>query len=279
MKYIQFTLLTLCVIFASCQKEVDPSMNETEDPKKLVSRVIETDPGVPGEAWMLEFKYDAQQRCTTLVEKTIDSTSGTPVVTEEANYTFHYNGTESRPNKITYDAFGTVVTWFPKFDAQGKKIQDSVLDAGSGYKEIVNYTYNNNKIIAEYKVEVFGQSLSFLDTVYHDGNNMTKQISAEHSQGSLLGWYEMMYTYDNHPNPLGQTNISTSFFASSSYLAIGTFIGLNKNNVLSESYRDLLSSTGPEVTQYQYTYDGDGYPALFRYTDGSYTGTIRYEYK
>src|SRR5215213_7581638 len=134
MKYIQFTLLSLCVIFASCQKEVDATLNETEDPKKLVSRVIETDPGVPGEAWVLEFKYDAQQRCTTLVEKTIDSTSGTPVVTEEANYTFHYNGNESRPNKITYDAFGMSVTWFPKFDAQGKKIQDSVLDAGSGYK-------------------------------------------------------------------------------------------------------------------------------------------------
>lgn len=279
MKYIKFTLLSLCVIFASCQKEVDPTMNEPEDPKKYVSRVIESDTGIPGEAWVLEFKYDGQQRCTTLVEKTIDSSGGVPVVTEEASYTFHYNANESRPNKITYDAFGFAVAWYPKFDAQGKKIQDSVLDVSAGYMEVVNYTYSGNKIIAHYMVDVFGTSLSFLDTVYHDGNNITKQLSAEYSQGSLTSLYEMLYTYDNHPNPLNQVNISTSFFASSSYLAFGTFIGLNKNNVLSESYRDVMSGSGPEITQYQYTYDGDGYPALFRYSNGSFSGTIRYEYK
>lgn len=280
MNFIKFTLLSLCVIvFASCQKGVDATLPGTSGDKKYVSRVIETDPGTPGEAWMLEFKYDAQQRCTTLVEKTVDSTSGTPVVTDEATYTFHYNGNDSRPFKITYDAFGMIVAWFVKFDAQGKKLQDSVSDVSSGYTEIVNYTYNGNNVIAHYQVDVFGTSLSFLDTVYHDGNNITKQRSAEYSQGSLFGWYEMTFTYDNHPNPFHQLNINTAFFASSSYLAIGTFIGLNKNNVVSETYRDLQSATGPEVTQYQYTYDGDGYPTLFRYTDGSFIGNIRYEYK
>lgn len=240
--------------------------------------MIQTDTGLPGETWIMEFKYDAQKRCTTIVEKAIDSTGGVPVVTEESKYTFYYNGNETRPYKITNDKFGQEVGWHLKFDGQGKKLQDSVFDSGTGYTEVVNYSYNGNRVVAAYEVDVFGTSLTFLDTVYHDGNNITKQVNAEYSLGILGSWYESSFTYDNHPNPFYQLNINTSFFASSSYLALGTFVGLNKNNFLSETYRDLLRPSAPEIIQYQYTYDPDGYPTLIRYTDASMIGTIKYEY-
>jgi hypothetical protein len=280
MKSIKLALFALLVIvFASCQKEIDPTINEPEEPRKYLSRVVETESGTPGESWLLEFKYDAQKRCTSMVEKYIDSTGGVPTVLEEYTYTFHYNGAESRPFKITSDIFGAGVSWFTKFDSQGKKLQDSLHEPGSGYTEIVDYSYSGNRIIARYSVDILGSTLNFLDTIYHDGNNVTKEVSAEYSLGTLSHWSEYTYTYDNRPNPFNQLNINTAFFASSSYLGFGTFVGLNKNNYTSDTYRDLFPVAGsPSTVQYQYTYDADGYPVTVRYVDGSTTGAIRYEY-
>ena len=281
MKCLKFALFSLLVIvFASCQKDVDGSIDGPEESKKYLSKVVEIDPAYPAEAWAMEFKYDAQNRCTSLVEKYIDSSGGGPPVIEEYTYTFHYNGSETRPFKITSDLFGSGIEWFTKFDAQGKKLQDSLVEASGGYTEVVNYSYSGNRIVARYLVDVFGSSMEFIDTVHHDGNNVTKQINAEYSMGSLGSWSEYSYTYDNHPNPFSHVNINTTFFASSSFMGLGTYIGLNKNNYLSDTYRDLLQpGTPPTTVQYQYTYDGDGYPVTVKYNDGGFSGTIKYEYR
>jgi len=259
-------------VFASCQKEVDPGTDPVND-VKYISRLVQTEPGYPGEASVMEFEYDAQNRVTKINDMYYDTVGGVAQVADEYHYIFHYNGTGTTPTKITESVQG--ISWFMKFDSQGKKLQDSVVDPSGGGTEVVNYTYATNKIMTETIFDLSGATLMLRDTVEFNNSNFVKQKFATYFNGNLESIWEQTLTYDDKQNPLSKLNISSTFFASA-YIEMGTFLGLNKNNFTSLTERDVFDPLNVETTQYRYTYDADNYPTKIEYLSG---GTIRYEYK
>lgn len=274
-------LVIAAVVFASCQKEVDPAIpdGKEESVKKYLSKFIQYETAFPGKASLLLFEYDARKRCTKLTEQFVDTVGGVAQVTDESNYYFHYNGADTKPFKVTDQPAGGDMTWYFKYDAQGRKISDSVTDA-SGYVEVVHYTYGTNNIFAEFHIDIFGISMSYKDTAEFTGENITRHTSAEYHGGNLISLYEEKYTFDDKPNPFNQLNIASTFFASA-YVEFGTFLGLNKNNFLTVSQKNLVSP--PDVWNgiYKYRYDADGYPTIIDFTEGpgpTLAGNFRYEY-
>lgn len=282
MKRVPVLLLVItAVIFASCQKEVDPSIpgGRGESVKKYLAKFVQYETAFPGEASLILFEYDAQKRVTKLTEQFVDTVGGVAQVTDQSTYYFHYNGAETKPFKVTDLPAGGDLTWYFKYDAQGRKLMDSVTE-GPGHIEVVRYSYGSNKIFAEFAIDVLGTSLIYKDTAEFTGENILRHTSAHYQNGIITSLYEEKYTFDDKPNPFNQLNIATSFFASA-YVEFGTFLGLNKNNFLTVSQKDLVSP--PDIWNgiYRYKYDADGYPTSIEFTEGpgpTLAGYIRYEY-
>jgi hypothetical protein len=279
-RLLTLLLVTTAIFFASCQKEVDPSIprGREESVKKYLTRFVQYETAFPGQASLLLFEYDALKRVTKLTEQFVDTVAGVAQVTDETNYYFHYNGNETRPFKVTDLATGAALTWYLKYDAQGRKITDSVTEAG--HTEVVHYSYGSNKIHAQFLIDVMGMTVSYKDTAEFTGDNVTRHTSAQRQNNSLISLYEEKYTFDDKPNPFNQLNIASSFFASA-YVEFGTFLGLNKNNFLTVTQKDLVSPSDVWNGMYRYKYDADGYPTIIEFTEGpgpTQAGYIRYEY-
>lgn len=281
MKRLPLVMLVLAAaVFSSCQKEVDPTLNGPDETKKYLLRFIQTETSSPGEASVLLFEYDAQKRVTKMTEQYVDTVGGVAQITDQAFYHFYYNGNESRPYKVTDALTDPELSLYFKFDAQGKKLQDSLVDGNTGESEVTRYTYAGNKVFAEIIVDVLGTELIYRDTIEFTGDNVSRQMSGHYQDGMLVSLYEQKFTFDDHPNPFNQLNINTSFFASA-YNEFGTFLGLNKNNFVTVIQQDLVSPPDIWNEQYRYTYDADGYPVTIEFSTfgiPGLNGKIRYEY-
>ncbi|HYF30506.1 MAG TPA: hypothetical protein VD993_05270 [Chitinophagaceae bacterium] len=282
MKCLPLTLLiAIAILVVSCQKEVNGTTDVTTT-VKLVSKIHETDDRLPMQGVYYDFEYDAQQRVTRLRQLSTDSSGGSVDVIEDNDYYFHYIGADNKPFKVTLTPTATNWTWYFKYDGQGRKIQDSIVDLSWPDTDVANYTYNGNQIIATFLDAGTWNNL-YRDTIFYDGTNISKQVLMREENNFLLMWWEDQFTYDNNPNPLYQLNIGSMFFFTIHPAGIETYLGLNKNNVTVLREKDFEDPTSGTYTEPStFTYDADGYPVLRiapNPFDPAERNVIRYEYR
>lgn len=270
--------LASAVALFSCQKEISDTGSPVPEPGgKFLSKVTRT---LPDRTFIDSFEYDAQNRCTKYVELyyTVSQGPNNPYI---YFYDFHYNGTQTLPYKITDTSQGREMIWLIEYDAQQRKIVDSIVYLTTDEKQVSYYTYTANRIVANTVYSVSGVPVSFIkDTFDYDGNNCTRFAGVVQQQSTVFMWQYAM-TYDTHINPFSKMNISNAVLFGANNI-LGDFTGLNKNNYLTETYSSPDPTTTPRTTSYQYTYDADGYPLSSTFqdaTDPSRFGSEKYEYK
>ena len=257
-----FTLAVFsAIILLSCQKELsDPNgTTTTKEERKLLVKATYDQVGI---TLIDSFVYDNDNRCTRYLENIYDLSSGPdPYV---YFYDFHYNGNDTLPYKITDTSEGRELIWLILYDAQHRKIADSILSFPLAEKLVCYYSYSASRIIATNTYSRNGIVMGTgKDTFDIDGNNC---ISEATSTGRAL------YTYDNAINPFTTMNIDKAVWFGATGI-LGDFQGLNRNN--------LIKVTSGNTVNFQYTYDAGRYPITAAYSvvgQPDLNGTIEYKY-
>jgi hypothetical protein len=273
MKIVPLMLLLMAgTILVSCQKEIS-SETKTEElqSERLLTKITYTG---DDSRFIDSFEYDVQDRCTRYVSIYYDLSIPNPQPYIYF-YEFYYNGNETLPYKIADTSQGRGMTWLVGYDAQKRKTVDSMLYFSSDEKQVSRYTYSSNRVIAVSLYTSPSYTSLNKDTFDFDGNNVTRYSVAMDDGSAIYTWQNTM-TYDTRINPVSKMNIATAVLFGA-FGTLGTPNGLNKNNVLSETY----SSNGqpPSTASYQYVYDADNFPVSGTYTNGTVQGTIIYNYK
>lgn len=272
MKIVPLMLLLLAgSILVSCQKEISSETKTEEETQgdRLLTRITYTE---DDSRFIDSFEYDVQDRCTRYVSIYYDLTNPNPqpyIYFHE----FYYNGNEMLPFKITDTSQGRGMSWLIHYDAQKRKTVDSFTHFGSGDKQVVHYAYSTNRIIATTTYSLSGTISK--DTFDYDGNNVSRYGVGMENSGIKYTWHNIA-TYDTRINPVNKMNIATSVLFGANG-TLGTPNGLNKNNVLTETYSN--NGAPAELVTYQYVYDADNYPLSATYVGPGIQGTITFDYK
>jgi hypothetical protein len=262
MKRLPLTLaMAALLVFSSCQKEVDGSMDGADGDKNYMSKVVQTESDYPGEAYVLEFEYDAQKRVTKLHELYLDTVGGVAQVDDEYHYEFHYNGSDAKPARVTSPAQAGW-TWYFLYDAQGRKTTDSVVSTTGPdpYVHVASYNYVGNMIYVSLDMDptaTFYRQV-YRDTLQYDGNNLSKIILSKREDNFMGYHYETSFQYDDKKNPFHEINIASSFFTSI-YPEFPLYFGLSKNNVVNDTEKDLMGPYVGGATR-TFSYNANGYP-------------------
>jgi hypothetical protein len=274
-------LMAAAAIFTSCKKEGNSTDGREQNSKKYLSKIVDYVFQSPGKAVVLLLDYDAQKRCTKIRQQLIDTVGGVAQIKTEVTYNFFYNGNDEKPTHVSYNpAAGNTIIYY-QYDAQGRLLKDSAIDS-KGYTRVTAFTYVPGKIYAYGYYSTPANQPTYKDTAEFSGDNVSRHSWAHHHpNGALALHWEDKFTFDDKPNPFYQLNIGSSFLAGPRR-ELGAFIGLNKNNYVSNYQDDLVNWSPYDFTvQYRYKYDTDGYPVFAEFTDGFGPATIatkRYEY-
>lgn len=281
MKIVPLMLLLLAgTVFVSCQKEVSSS-TEPEPPlenHKLLTKIVTSQYFY---SQIDSFEYDSQNRCKRYLQNFVDSSISPNPGPYTDFYDFHYNGNETVPFKITDTSQGRGMNWYIVYDAQKRKIADSMVFSPNE-KEVFNYTYQANRILSVNNQYVSGVlMMSIKDTFDLDGNNCTRQAGRIQSPGGDF-WYQYTNTsFDTHINPISKMNIGNAV-KFGGYSTLGDNLGINKNNCTGTSYVDSGGPSSAWTSTIQYTYDSEGYPltaTMSNPSDPTNKTVIKYYYK
>jgi hypothetical protein len=278
MKRLFLTLLIIAAIaISACQKDISDTDDNTGGSKtegKYLSKVVYTDSNLK---FIDSFVFDAQNRCISLYE-----TLMYPAVFPDPNvsfYDFHYHGTDTLPYKITDTSQGRQMNWFLQYDAQDRKVVDSIvyyyLDNETW---VTHYTYSVNQVVAT--TDYFkqgGATRRETETFYYNHSNCTRLV------GNYPGASrELAMTYDSGINPYSTLNIARSVLFGVHELGFNIgFEGLNKNTYTRrvDTYSDSLNNTA-SVTNFQYVLDAEGHPVSSTSTgNNGWARTEKFEYK
>lgn len=300
LKIVSAVVFTL--VLASCQKELSPEGGSVLPPPVTGNSIylaqyleIDSIPGSgPDTTTVLKMEYDAQHRLVLL--SAFNSATASVTLAFYEKYHYQYNGSDTLPSRVIYelreeDATTNLNTArdtsYYTYNAAGKVILDSASRnhsssmGASRYFTKSEYSYFNGFFVIKKTDNDGGTINQSLDSVFvtiGNNNNLAALRSANYSLPDTMFDYDYnsSFSYDNHPNP---------FYRPALYATIPLFefestaVALfQKNNPVSISQTS--SYSGPSTENITYTYNANGYPAVFYSTttsdDGSGTMETRY---
>ena len=263
-RHLGIALISVAV-FIGCAKEysyergdpppVDPPPVPQPVKNRLISKRITE---VPDWSYIDSFEYDSQNRCTRLYTNSrLLSLPDTSIY----YYDFHYRGNETLPYKVTDSSHGADMLWLIEYDAQKRKIVDSIQYYSTNSRRVSYYSYSNNRITAittHYQADTI--VVKTRDTFDTDGNNCIRYVGYIDARGRIPDyWWEYSMTHDNKMNPISKLNIAKSPLFGGDWTTVGDFNALNRNNYITAAFNSSTSGPGG-VQTFQYTYDADGDP-------------------
>jgi hypothetical protein len=277
MKFVPLTLLIAVTIFSACHKE---STDPDPVPGQVVKHLVKAYSSASNYAHIDSFAFDNQGRCVRILEKSY-YLPGNPPDAFDFFYDFHYNGTDTLPYKITDTSRGKDMVWLIQYDAQQRKIVDSIIYSNPAKTSVTRYIYKSNQIIANTYQNLGANPPVFYrtDTFDYNGINCSR-YSQTYDLVGVRTYFQYVITYDNAINPYSTLNIARSVvFGTTGLGAVGDGIpGINKNNPVSMVYSSDDPSVGG-VTTFQYVRDADGYPISSTMSNNGAGGGEKFEYK
>lgn len=296
-------ILASTAFFVSCQKEYSPEGDIVTTPRPpvpggtLLTQYLEIDsvPGAsPDTTTVLKLEYDAQHRLISLFA--FNSATASVTLAFYEKYFYQYNGLDTLPSRVIYelreeDATSNLNTAkdtsYYTYNAAGKLILDSASRnhssslGSSRYFTKSEYSYFNGFFVLKKTDNDGGTITQSLDSVFvttGSNNNLTALRSANYTLPDTMPDYNYSssFSYDNHPNPFNLAALySTIPLVEFESTAISLF---QKNNPVNISQTS--SYSGPTTENITYTYNANGYPAVFysTYTSDDGTGTIETRY-
>lgn len=261
-------ILAAIILFASCQKEVDGTIDErpTGNDSILLEHFVELDTTLPtglDTVWQMRYTYDAQKRVKQSIS-TYYLFGPQSDVTE-----YFYSGNDTLPYKIVVtwpDAVNTYrdTTFFTYVN--GQVLIDSTIEWKINTNEFWNtsttiYTPNGNNIDLSYR-DYYNPGQTppdFVSTPYtvqrtlQNGNIITQDAPFNGSTNRK----HHLASYDNNINPFHKTEIPYPVLNS---------VNTQKNNPLEHKLWDDPAMIDGH-NQYTYTYRADGRPLIVRSKD------------
>ncbi|MBC7934643.1 MAG: hypothetical protein H7Y86_04690 [Rhizobacter sp.] len=264
----------LLFVFASCSNENNP---DDQPGTRLVKVMDMEDP--TDSSYYDRFTYDNEGRVTEIFSGSFGGILAT----------FYYNGAGLKPYKM--DGEFDETTHFFEYDASGRLIRDSSIDAIGGTVYLTTYSYFQGLTVSDSWYEQTGaprinqERDSFL---LDAGNNVlqARYYRADDPYGdpSRLTFIEQ-FSYDNKVNPLGKLNIaflkkydSHGIFETTLYYEY-----FQEHNLVKSEYIDYDDVTGipypieTEINSYQY--HSNSYPKEATYAGPGYMGKVLYTYE
>jgi hypothetical protein len=300
---ITLLFASTALFFTSCQKELSPEGGSVVTPPPptangtYLAQYLEIDsvPGsMPDTSTVLKMQYDAQHRLVSLFA--FNSATASVTLAFYEKYFYQYNGSDTLPSRVIYelreeDATSNLNTAndtsYYTYNAAGKVILDSASRNHSSslgvsrYFTKSEYSYFNGFFVIK-KTDTDGGTINqSLDSVFvtaGSSNNLSALRSVNYPLPDNVPDYNYSssFLYDNHPNPFCLPALYATIplfeFESTS---VSLF---QKNNPVNISQTS--SYSGPTTENITYTYNANGYPAVFysTYTSDDGTGAIETRY-
>ncbi|MEO8768607.1 MAG: hypothetical protein ABI402_00925 [Ferruginibacter sp.] len=279
------------IIFASCQKEINsdvtsnnyispPAINDSNYLDKIFD-LYDNGSGIDTQNISV-CRYDNLRRLTSISDSIFDS--------DEINFTYYYNGTDTLPYKSMYtDVSSTNADTeivYHYFDANQQKIKDSIInisnDGSSVNVQVINYSYSPGKMYGEIattgilpsSAPVYSRDTATLDA----NNNIISSLDYILSGSDYILNRTSNFTYDNHSNPFSKLNMFKSFnrFPNGETLFWEVMCF---NNIITQTETTLPPNQYTFNPGFTYTYGQNGLPVTNTTGSGIYTDTEAYTYK
>lgn len=227
------------------------------------------------------FKYDNQKRLTTIT-KLIYNTSTSTLDTSGINY-FYYNGTEVKPekliiwiNQVALSRIDSLTQTF-YYDISGRLEKKDVIEKTGTVKY---YSYEYNYLADGY------------EETYHESGSQTNRIyQTKDQQGVITNELRLTptkYSYENiydvHPNPLRRINFQKMPALENQHLMdiFANRIIQQNNNLLqiteTHYYGNTTTVSSTLTTNYQITYNSEGYPFKLESSSIPFDSRDNYKY-
>lgn len=278
------TILFVCILIQSCQKDVINNLDPVLPPTPLDSVIrlsklifIDTKVSATDTTGYYVYIYDSLQRVTSINIYDYKSVNRTiPAV-----ITYYYYGSNSVAYKktgINPDPLeGYSDTAFYVYDDLNRLIKDSVRTSAAdslinGTRVVVDqYNYSDTTITA---------MTTSLNSATPTVINMIADTGFIGSTGDVIKTNEISnslyynidsFTYDNKPNPFYQLNIRTTYHPVPGFLFLLEDFYLQRNNstIIYESYQTSPGNIVEITTTYTYTYNALDLPDTVNISDNN----------
>jgi hypothetical protein len=275
-KILMTAFFLSCITLVSCQKgddggsNPDPLLNDSTYLDKVFYTYHE--PGFTDTAKILEYQYDGAKRVSKFIALYVNDAKNTSV--------YFYNGTETSPAREViyveeyFPASKDTVTKFYTYDAQGRRVKDSVISSFAGWYSIHEYKYASGKIYGMSRYFPGSQISTDSATVDAAGNVLSNK-----SYNDNVLSITSQFTYDNNPSPFAKpsNHITFDIFPFGETL-VGEFHTMNNRLKAHE----VSGTTYDQDLTGKYVFLPSGYPSSVKDADPAFPGEydeILFRYK